>query len=56
MQRMFLLVFIPIVRSGVSTVFFDNKSEGKPPSLESGVRTVVENFRQPRKDKPPYIK
>lgn len=41
--------------SGVSTVFFDNKSEGKAPSLESGVRIVVENFREARKDKPLYI-
>lgn len=44
-----------MVRSGVSTVFLDSKSEGKPPSLESGVKIVVESFRQASKNDPPYI-
>lgn len=44
-----------MVRSGVRTVFFESKSEGKAPSLESGVKIVVESLWQASKHGPPCI-
>lgn len=44
-----------MVRSGATIPFADNKSEGNPPWLDSGVRMEVESFRQASKDGSPCI-
>lgn len=43
-------VIVPISRSGVITLLEDNKWEGNEPSLELGVKIVVEYLRQKSKD------